>query len=80
MLSVPHGGCHRFGWSHRPYPSISVMRWASSLGAKVDISAFGGGLQVIPAGRTARLERAEDGRLAANADTVVTDEMMFRRP
>ena len=35
------------------------------------------GLQVIPGGRTARLERAEDGRLVANADTVVTDEMMF---
>lgn len=46
-------------------------------GSKVDISAYGGGLQVIPGGRTARLERDEDGRLVAKAETVVTDEMMF---
>lgn len=43
----------------------------------VDISAYGGGLQIVPEGRTARLERDEDGRLVARADTVVTDEMMF---
>ncbi|MBV5246079.1 AbrB/MazE/SpoVT family DNA-binding domain-containing protein [Mycolicibacterium sp. PAM1] len=46
-------------------------------GSKVDISVYGGGLQVIPGDRTARIERAEDGRFVANADTVVTDEMMF---
>lgn len=46
-------------------------------GTKVDISAYGGGLQILPGGRTARLERGKDGRLVANADTVVTDEMMF---
>ncbi|PRC48226.1 AbrB family transcriptional regulator, partial [Mycobacterium sp. ITM-2017-0098] len=46
-------------------------------GSTVDISAYGGGLLVTPGGRTARLERAEDGRLVANAETVVTDEMMF---
>jgi hypothetical protein len=28
-------------------------------------------------GRTARLERDEDGRLVAKTDTVVTDETMF---
>ncbi len=46
-------------------------------GTTVDISAYGGGLHVIPGGRTARLERDENGRLIARADTVVTDEMMF---
>ena len=45
-------------------------------GTKVDISAYGGGLHVVPGGRTARLER-DDDRLVARADTVVTDEMMF---
>ena len=45
-------------------------------GTKVDISAYGGGLHVVPGGRTARLERDGD-RLVARADTVVTDEMMF---
>ena len=30
-----------------------------------------------PGGRTARLERDEDGRLVARADTEVTDETMF---
>ncbi|PRC55628.1 AbrB family transcriptional regulator, partial [Mycobacterium sp. ITM-2017-0098] len=38
-------------------------------GSTVDISAYGGGLLVTPGGRTARLERAEDGRLVANAET-----------
>lgn len=46
-------------------------------GSTVDISAYGAALQIVPAGRTARLERDEDGRLVATADTVVTDEMLF---
>ena len=46
-------------------------------GAKVDISAYGVGIQIVPGGRTARLGRDEDGRLVAHADTVVTDEAMF---
>ncbi|MGV9798767.1 AbrB/MazE/SpoVT family DNA-binding domain-containing protein [Mycobacterium sp. NPDC003449] len=46
-------------------------------GAEVDISAYGGGIQIIPGGRTARLQRNEDGRLVAKADTIVTDEMVF---
>lgn len=46
-------------------------------GAKVDISAYGGGLHIVPGGRTAGLERDADGRLVVRADTVVTDEMMF---
>lgn len=46
-------------------------------GSTVDISAYGAGLQIVPGGRTARLERDEDGRLVAMADTVVTDNMMF---
>lgn len=46
-------------------------------GSTVDVSRYGSGLQITPGGRTARLERAEDGRLVARADTVVTDDMMF---
>ena len=46
-------------------------------GSKVDISEYGNGLQVTPGGRTARLRRADDGRLVAHADTVVSDEAMF---
>lgn len=46
-------------------------------GSTVDISAYGPGLQIVPGGRSARLVRSKDGRLVANADTVVTDEMMF---
>jgi AbrB family looped-hinge helix DNA binding protein len=46
-------------------------------GSKVDISAYGEGLQIVPGGRTARVERDDDGRLVARPDTVVTDEMMF---
>lgn len=46
-------------------------------GSKVDVSAYGGGVQIIPGGRTARLERAADGHLVAEAQTDVTDEQMF---
>lgn len=45
-------------------------------GTTVDISIYGGGLQVVPGGRTARLRRVA-GRLVAESDTVVTDEMVF---
>jgi AbrB family looped-hinge helix DNA binding protein len=48
-----------------------------SPGATVDISAYGGGLQITPGGRTARVERDANGRLVARADTEVTDDMMF---
>ncbi|KMO67373.1 AbrB family looped-hinge helix DNA binding protein [Mycobacterium sp. BK558] len=46
-------------------------------GSKVDVSAYGGGLQITPGGRTARIERDANGRLVARADTEVSDEMMF---
>jgi AbrB family looped-hinge helix DNA binding protein len=46
-------------------------------GSKVDVSAYGGGLQITPGGRTARVERDANGRLVARADTEVSDEMMF---
>lgn len=46
-------------------------------GTKVDISAYGSGVQITPGGRTARLEREADGRLVSRGDTIVTDEMMY---
>jgi AbrB family looped-hinge helix DNA binding protein len=42
-------------------------------GSTVDISLYGAGLQLIPAGRTARLHEV-DGFLVADSDTVITDE------
>ncbi|WP_322760047.1 AbrB/MazE/SpoVT family DNA-binding domain-containing protein [Frankia sp. Cr2] len=45
-------------------------------GASVDVSLYGAGLQLVPAGRTARL-REVDGSLVADSDTVVTDETVF---
>jgi AbrB family looped-hinge helix DNA binding protein len=42
-------------------------------GTPVDISLYGAGLQLVPAGRTARLVEV-DGTTLAEADTVVTDE------
>lgn len=45
-------------------------------GTRVDISPYGGGVQITPGGRTARLERESDGRLVSRGDTEVTDEMM----
>jgi AbrB family looped-hinge helix DNA binding protein len=46
-------------------------------GTTVDITAYGSGLQVIPGGRTARLEREADGRLVSSGSTLVTDDMMY---
>ncbi len=42
-------------------------------GARVDISRYGAGLQVVPTGRTARLVD-EDGVLVATGDTVIDDD------
>ncbi|RFA14071.1 AbrB family transcriptional regulator [Subtercola boreus] len=46
-------------------------------GSKVDVSPYGSGLQITPGGRTAKLQRDEDGRLVAISDTVVSDDVMF---
>lgn len=45
-------------------------------GTTVDLSRYGAGLQLVPAGRTARL-RTVDGALVADSTTVVTDEDVF---
>ncbi len=45
-------------------------------GTTVDISAYGAGVQIVPAGRTARLVE-ENGRLVAVSDTEVTDDVVF---
>jgi AbrB family looped-hinge helix DNA binding protein len=45
-------------------------------GTKVDISPYGAGVQVVPAGRTARLVE-EDGVLVAAGETPVDDEIIF---
>ncbi|MBX3194683.1 MAG: AbrB/MazE/SpoVT family DNA-binding domain-containing protein [Microbacteriaceae bacterium] len=46
-------------------------------GSKVDVSPYGGGVQITPGGRTARLERDAGGRLVSRAETIVTDEHVF---
>ena len=45
-------------------------------GTTVDLSRYGAGLQLVPAGRTARL-RTVDGALVADSSTAVTDEDVF---
>lgn len=45
-------------------------------GSKVDISRYGAGLQLMPAGRTARLVD-ESGVLVATGNTVIDDEAVF---
>ena len=45
-------------------------------GSIVDISRYGAGLALIPAGRTARLVE-EDGVLVATGDTVIDDDAVF---
>jgi AbrB family looped-hinge helix DNA binding protein len=45
-------------------------------GSIVDISRYGSGLQVSPAGRLGRLVE-EDGALVVTGDTVIDDEDVF---
>lgn len=45
-------------------------------GSELDISRYGAGLQLIPAGRTARLVK-EGGRLVATGDTPIDDDVVF---
>lgn len=55
-----------------------AMREALGLvpGSVVDVTIYGGGLQVIPGGRTARIV-SEEGHLVADSDSEVTDDVMF---
>lgn len=46
-------------------------------GSKVDISAYGTGVQITPTSRTATLIRGADGRLVSRGTTVVTDDVLF---
>jgi len=45
-------------------------------GTKIDITPYGAGAQILPAGRTARLV-VEDGVLVADAETPVDDDTVF---
>jgi len=45
-------------------------------GTKVDISLYGAGVQLVPAGRTARLVD-EGGHLVAAGETPVDDDIVF---
>jgi AbrB family looped-hinge helix DNA binding protein len=45
-------------------------------GTKVDISPYGAGVQVVPAGRTARLVE-ENGVLVSEGETPVDDDVLF---
>ncbi|HLI59587.1 MAG TPA: AbrB/MazE/SpoVT family DNA-binding domain-containing protein [Solirubrobacteraceae bacterium] len=45
-------------------------------GSKVEISRYGAGLQLIPAGRTARVV-LEDGVPVATGTTTIDDEVVF---
>jgi AbrB family looped-hinge helix DNA binding protein len=45
-------------------------------GSKVDISRYGAGLQLVPAGRSARLV-IESGVLVATGETSIDDDVVF---
>ncbi len=49
---------------------------ALTAGATVDISQYGSGLQIVPAGRTARLVE-EDGFLVATGDNSIDDDIVL---
>ncbi len=45
-------------------------------GTKLDVSAYGAGLQLVPVGRTARLVE-QDGILVATGETSIDDHDVF---
>jgi AbrB family looped-hinge helix DNA binding protein len=45
-------------------------------GQKIEVTAYGAALTMVPEGPTARLVRNKAGRLVAHSDTEVTDEMI----
>lgn len=45
-------------------------------GSKVDVSLYGAGIQLIPAGRTARITNT-DGAVVAESDTEIDDGVVF---
>lgn len=45
-------------------------------GQRLDVSAYGGGIQLLPRGRTAQLVE-EDGVLVARGDEALDDEALF---
>lgn len=47
-------------------------------GGEFDISVYGGGAQLVPNGRTARLVELEDGKHAFDLGEPVDDELMYR--
>jgi len=51
-------------------------RMGLTAGSKVDVSLYGDGIHIAPAGRTARLETRGE-HLVAVSDTVVTDDDVF---
>lgn len=57
-----------------PKPLRESLRLAP--GTKVNITAYGSGLYLVPIGRTARLVK-EDGRWVAESDTEITDDDIF---
>lgn len=46
-------------------------------GSEVDVSPYGGAVQITPGGRTARIEREPSGRLVARGERAVSDEEMY---
>lgn len=54
-------------------PDGYLIRFQTSFGRR----PIGDGVQAMPHGRTARLERDEDGRLVGRSDTMVIDQVMF---
>lgn len=43
-------------------------------GSTVDVSAYGGGITIIPGGRTAEVIESEDGRLIGRGSSRISDE------
>ncbi|MCQ4626506.1 AbrB/MazE/SpoVT family DNA-binding domain-containing protein [Corynebacterium sp. CCUG 65737] len=47
------------------------------LGSAVDISAYGGGITIIPGGRTAEIVETDDGRLVGRGSSLISNDAVL---
>lgn len=76
MVGSSHMECRMDSGGRIVIPRVLRDELGLKAGSRVDVSRYGAGLQLVPGGRTARLED-RDGRMVAVGSTPVGDDELF---